>query len=333
MRKILRLIIIIAITACVACGERKADTLPASSGKPFEVILTSNDSTAADLVGKALSKTCVGLPQDEPMFDVVRTGNGSIDTSTRVARAVVVIAIDSTLYDKVGLQYERDLYAEPQIVVSITARDNDMLQHDMPRTERWLSEQITRMEMDAAYKTLYRRNNPVAERNALSQMDVVTHIPGDLTSSKAGTNFLWLSNNAAEGMQNVCIYTYPGLDTTTPTFIAMRDSIMKENMPGEEPEMHMTTGKGSVGRRIVKEKDGERSCFVGLWEMEGDMMGGPFVAHALADTARKRVVVVEGFVYAPEQRKRNLIRRMEAVLFSTHVRRPIAHSPSSEKNI
>ena len=34
----------------------------------------------------------------------------------------------------------------------------------------------------------------------------------------------------------------------------------------------------------------------GLWEMEGDMMGGPFVSHARVDRANGRVVVVEAFI-------------------------------------
>ena len=54
----------------------------------------------------------------------------------------------------------------------------------------------------------------------------------------------------------------------------------------------------------------------GLWRMEGDMMGGPFVSHAQLDEARQRVIVAEGFVYAPETDKRNFLRRIEAALFT-----------------
>ena len=54
----------------------------------------------------------------------------------------------------------------------------------------------------------------------------------------------------------------------------------------------------------------------GLWKMVGDMMGGPFVSHIRLDEKNQRVVVAEGFVYAPETNKRNYIRRMEAALFT-----------------
>ena len=54
----------------------------------------------------------------------------------------------------------------------------------------------------------------------------------------------------------------------------------------------------------------------GLWKMVGDMMGGPFVSHARLDEKNQRVVVAEGFVYAPETDKRNFIRRIEAALYT-----------------
>jgi hypothetical protein len=54
----------------------------------------------------------------------------------------------------------------------------------------------------------------------------------------------------------------------------------------------------------------------GLWEMEGDMMGGPFVSHARVDRANGRVIVVEAFIYSPDKLKRNLMRQMEASLYT-----------------
>jgi len=54
----------------------------------------------------------------------------------------------------------------------------------------------------------------------------------------------------------------------------------------------------------------------GLWRVKGDMMGGPYVSHARVDTMNHRVVVAEIFVYSPDKMKRNLVRQMEASLYS-----------------
>ena len=92
---------------------------------------------------------------------------------------------------------------------------------------------------------------------------------------------------------------------------------MRANIPGAREGMYMTTAD-SV---FVDVKDinvrGEYAFEArGLWEMEGDMMGGPFVSHARVDRPNGRVVVVEGFVYSPKGLKRDLIRKMEASLYT-----------------
>ena len=48
-------------------------------------------------------------------------------------------------------------------------------------------------------------------------------------------------------------------------------------------------------------------------------MGGPFVSHSRVDTTRNIVIVVEGFVFAPEKMKRGLIRRLEGSLYTLNL--------------
>lgn len=52
----------------------------------------------------------------------------------------------------------------------------------------------------------------------------------------------------------------------------------------------------------------------GLWEMKNDAMGGPFVARTLS--FGNKTLTIEGFVYAPGQKKKNKLRQLEAVLYT-----------------
>jgi hypothetical protein len=54
----------------------------------------------------------------------------------------------------------------------------------------------------------------------------------------------------------------------------------------------------------------------GLWKVEGDFMGGPFISISQIDEKRNRIVTVEGYVYAPKFNKREYIRQLEAILYS-----------------
>jgi hypothetical protein len=48
-------------------------------------------------------------------------------------------------------------------------------------------------------------------------------------------------------------------------------------------------------------------------------MGGPFISFSILDEKRKRIVTVDGFLYAPTDDKRDLLRQIEAILLSTKI--------------
>jgi hypothetical protein len=50
--------------------------------------------------------------------------------------------------------------------------------------------------------------------------------------------------------------------------------------------------------------------------MEKDFMGGPFASYLLPDAKNNRILFIDAFVYAPGQKKRPEMRRLETV-FST----------------
>ena len=54
----------------------------------------------------------------------------------------------------------------------------------------------------------------------------------------------------------------------------------------------------------------------GLWELENDFMGGPFVNYTLVDEKRNKVITLDGYVYAPNAPKRDLMIQMEALIYS-----------------
>jgi hypothetical protein len=141
----------------------------------------------------------------------------------------------------------------------------------------------------------------------------------ELDKYKVGQDFFWASTNRATADMNLVVYSYPYTDTNTFTkdyFIHKRDSVMKINIPGEREGMYMATDTMFVDVKDIVVKGEYAMEARGLWQMQGDMMGGPFVAHARVDRANGRVVVAEAFIYSPDKLKRNLMRQMEAVLYT-----------------
>ena len=54
----------------------------------------------------------------------------------------------------------------------------------------------------------------------------------------------------------------------------------------------------------------------GLWTLEGGFMGGPFISYAFIDPETSQAVIVTGFVYAPRDNKRELLRQVEALMYT-----------------
>jgi len=57
----------------------------------------------------------------------------------------------------------------------------------------------------------------------------------------------------------------------------------------------------------------------GTWELNNDFMSGPFINYAIIDTQYNRILVLEGFCYAPSKEKRDLMHELESIIKSVEV--------------
>ena len=99
-------------------------------------------------------------------------------------------------------------------------------------------------------------------------------------------------------------------------FVHKRDSVMKANIPGAREGMYMSTDSLMTDVRPISVQGDYALEARGLWRIKGDFMGGPFVSHVRLDKANQRIIVSEIFIYSPDKMKRNLVRQMEASLYT-----------------
>jgi hypothetical protein len=73
----------------------------------------------------------------------------------------------------------------------------------------------------------------------------------------------------------------------------------------------------------VREHNGNYASEMrGLWRLLNDFMGGPYISLAQLDIENQRVVVAFGYVYAPSKDKRNLLRQVEAMIYTLRLEQP-----------
>lgn len=309
MNKAFYLALSLVLLVC-SCDNRKG-LLPPSGGKLYEVLLVGDSS---DIVKGALQADMPGLPQGEPQFDVSSIDSAAFGATLRSTREIVVVRTSPRLYATVRIRYDRNVWAEPQTVVTLTAPSMKMVSDSIGRIAPTLLRLLNAAEMRKSMAMLRDHRNTKAERLVDSMFHVRMWIPLDMVSSRKGRDFAWFSNGSPSMMSNIVVYKAPRHDAP----VAQRDSALARNIKGETDRMHMAT----VASTVAMNASG--TAFRGLWEMKGDNMGGPFVCRRVRMPGADSIcdVVVEGFVFAPGKDKRNAMRQMEAVLHSINTTQP-----------
>ena len=141
--------------------------------------------------------------------------------------------------------------------------------------------------------------------------DISIEQPVDMQTVRADSSFLWLSNDDALRQRNLCIYCYEGQNLDAMELLQKRDSVMRRHIKGVTDSIYMTTVRQSVSYATIQIDGTPKLKLSGLWQMENDAMGGPFVSYAVVDSLRGRIVVADGFVYAPGKHKEPMMQRLE----------------------
>ena len=315
------LILLAAALSLTAC--KKENFFPTASGRPYEVLVVMDSTDWKAPHGRALfdvlDTDVPMLPQSERSFRISQTEVKDFDRVLNIFRNIIIVNIDPRQFTSTKMKFTRDKWAMEQIVLTINSPSEEEFRNFCVEHRQDIVDFLTRTEMNRLVKELKQKHSKVTFDLAKQIFDCEIFAPKELQSYKKGKDFVWTSNNTASGLENIVIYSYPyeGPHTFKKEYLChKRDSVMQVNLPGEKPGMYMQTDTlCSVVRPIVVHNNYAMEMR-GLWIMRNDCMGGPYVSHHRVDTENNRVIVVEGFVYAPEKMKRGLIRRLEGSLYT-----------------
>ncbi len=314
-------LVLLLASVWVGCEDReKVKIVNRATGQPYELQMVVDKDLWKGRLGDTLrsyfAADMPGLPQKETMFrlsQIAPAGFGGWFVSMRnILR--INIHKDST---RTHFGIVRNRYARPQLVGELTAPSIEeairyLSLHGEEMCRLYIKEELLRQSV--AYERTYNRTlfNALQKKFGIS-----LNVPVELTVSKSGHHFMWMSQKQ-ERTLNLCVYAIPwegDITTLTPErFTEMRDSVMRINIPGGRPDQYMATDAQTVTKDSLMDTPHHGVTFRGLWQMENDAMGGPFVATATPDTAQHRLIVAEGFVFNPNQDKRKDIRMLEAAL-------------------
>jgi hypothetical protein len=93
-------------------------------------------------------------------------------------------------------------------------------------------------------------------------------------------------------------------------------------LPGPNDGSYVTTDYEYVPPMITETGVDEQYAKIlrGLWRMENNFMGGPYVSLITTHPTKDKLIYIEGFVFAPQFDKLEYLRELEAIIKSLKVK-------------
>ena len=319
-----RIAIILAALAVFAGCKSTKTLLPNVSGKAGEVIVVIEkadwEGNLGNDVRELLACDCPYLAQKEPLYTLVNVAPGGFGDLLKIHRNIVFFTINPKV-DSTGVIYRHDVWAAPQCLVQVSARSSEQAQELLGSDGQNIVGFIEQAERDRVIHNSLRYEERVIAEKVGEQFGGSPHFPMGYRVKKLTPDFAWIADEKQYTNQGIFIYRYPAQgdaeELTLDRIVAKRNETLKLNVPGLFDNTWMTTGNYMPPQIEFLRYRGRSFAQVrGLWEVENDFMGGPFVSHSFYSPDGEYVIVAEAFVYAPKYDKRQYLRQVESILYS-----------------
>lgn len=309
-----------------ACNSEREPLLPNITGKAGEVVIVIGGNQWENETGQIFRETLGAdvevLPQSEPMFNLVNIPWPSFTNIFKTHRNLVLVSIN-TEESKAKMIVRRNVWAKPQTAIEITAPSDSSLINFLRSQADRISDHFLIAERNRITDNYRRYEKSEISQSLLKNHQLSLIFPAGYTLDVDSGNFVWVSNETPATSQGVLIYYYDYSDSesfTPENLLQKRNTLLQRNIPGPIKNSYMTTEMAApVVFSEFLMKDKYYAELRGLWKVENDFMGGPFVSLSTLDEKRNRVITVEGYVYAPNTSKRNLLRQVEAILYTLEI--------------
>lgn len=302
--------------SCDDGANKKSAYVPESSGNinHVTVVMPEKDWKASlgEKVKSELQEIYEGLPLDEPQFSLVYMNPKAFTGFARQNRNIIWFRKDSLE----GFRLSQNQFARPQILATITGIDTESQAFYFQENTELLKQTLIENERKEKLRRIMK--SPTTENTLSTRFGIELTYPSAYKTFKDTTNFVWIQKEVRKGHLNLIAYTLKENileGSFNERILNIRDSIGKAYVPGRLEGSYQITErafKPYFYRAIV---DGKQAYLTkGTWEVANDYMAGPFVNYMIQDTLKNRILVVEGFVFAPTASKRDYMFELNTII-------------------
>lgn len=330
-RLIAFLVVAIAAVTLSSCYTNKnRSNLPRSIGNTSEVLVVlQNDEQWDSRIGQSikehLGKEQYGLMQVEPIFDLAHITISNFSDMFQKHRNILIVNIDKKATSTKVEAFE-DKWAGPQQIIKITTPSVTTFGDEFSNYSAEIIEGYSKAERKRIL-TVFRpssKNKVLSAVRKSFNLDIT--VPQGFYVAKNEPDFMWIRKEVTDFSQGIIILSEPYMDEeqfSANSIMARTNRDLKQYIPGDSEGTYMTIEDEYV-TPVIKHVDDFASDFTvemrGIWDVEHDFMGGPFVSYTFVDPGNNQIITIYGYVYHPNKKKRNLLRQVEAIIYSVKFR-------------
>ena len=312
------------LTAVVflSCNDKRDSSAEKTTGEINTISVLIDDQLLkgeiGDTVRNKFASSVIGLPQEEPQFTINQYPIKFLEGFVVNSRNSIVIKKEA-----VGrFEIKKNEFATPQNVFYISGRNTIEI---IDTIEKYTPE-IIRIIRQSEIAENQRVNDTalIKTERIKKKFKIALNIPKGYNSVLTRKKFIWFKKEITGGSTSVLIYQIPIKNienhhnsSVINNIIKMRDSIGSLYIHGTERHSKMITEQAYSPYFFNTKLDGRITYETkGTWEMKNDFMSGPFINYCITDYKNQRMLVLEGFCYAPSKKKRDLMFELEAIIKS-----------------
>lgn len=304
----------------LACCQKARPGKEKTSGKINTISVIIDDQLwngeVGDSIRNKFASPVIGLPKEEPLFTINQYPIRLLEGFTTNSRNIIVVKKGAAnAYELVENEF-----ATPQNVFHISGKTAAAVLDIIEMNAANMIAQMRKTEIEAVHAII--DTALINSQKITDKFNIGLHIPKGYNFVVSKRKFVWLKREITSGSTSILVYQVPisalkNKGSTINSIIKIRDSIGNLYIHGTSPGTQMVT-EDSYSPYLfnIKLKGKETFETKGTWELRNDFMSGPFINYCIIDRANKRVLVLEGFCYAPSKEKRDLMFEMEAIIKS-----------------
>jgi len=237
---------------------------------------------------------------------------------------IFIVNIDPNIKDAF-IETREDLWAKPQMVIKINAPNlhEFLISFEEIRENAFdLYIENERRRIQDSYSNKFKSQEINRSLHTNMQLDLA--IPKGYKIAKIDSSNAWIRKETAANSMNILIYIRPYMSTAdfNPGHIKKRrNGLTRTYIPGPTTGSYQLISDEYIEPVFTEMSFNELFAVEtrGLWRVENDFMGGPFISYTFVDEKRNRLITLDGFTYAPKQKKAPLVRELEAILWSVKI--------------